>query len=265
MLKELNPCVRFIDKTENIRFGHETVTHESRFIYVWEGSCDISFDGKRHHIKSGDALYLPPCQTYTLRGASSASLEVIRFDLTSQCEENASDEAVKKALFAPFDSVIYVQALDCRALLEALEKALVSPSKFSCDRASCLMKEILLVLAEESEKEHGLTPLTRKIVDYVNEHFAEAEITNQEIAAHFGYHPYHISRVMREESGKTLKAYIIWYRLHLASKMLSLTDASIADVARASGFESQSYFSKMFREEFGTTPGEYRKAHTRQE
>ena len=37
MLKDLNPYVRFIDKAENVRQGHETIARDCRFIYILEG------------------------------------------------------------------------------------------------------------------------------------------------------------------------------------------------------------------------------------
>jgi AraC-like DNA-binding protein len=40
-------------------------------------------------------------------------------------------------------------------------------------------------------------------------------------------------------------------------------DATIGEVAYAVGFNSQSYFSRSFREEFGTSPSRYRKEGVR--
>ena len=262
MLKDLNPYVRFIDKCENARYGHETIASDCRFIYVLKGSCELSFCGKRHHIKEGDAVYFPPREPYLLRGQSSSSLLVVRFDPWGEKASDGGAARSQKRIFAPLDRPLLVSGVDCRESLHMLESCVVLPSRYATDHASCLMKGILLLLAEQSEKEEKLTSLTRRILDYVEENFASPSLTNQDIAARFGYHPYHISRVVRSETGKTLKAYIIWYRLQVAAGMLSFTDTPIADVAHASGFESQSYFSKMFREEFGCTPGEYRKAHT---
>ena len=274
MLGKLNPFVRFIEKAESNRFVHETAAHDCRLIYVLEGCCDMIIDGKRCHIQENDAVYLPPYTFYALRGSTAATLLAVHFDLTGKYEEYADSLQIissaelaacarlKQELFAPFDSAFTVHSLDLRSLAERMQSMLVLPSPYARDRASGLMKEILLLLLERRENENGISPLTKKIVEYVYAHFAETEVTNQEIATRFGYHPYHISRVMRKETGKTLKAFIISYRLQVAANMLALTDVMIADVARACGFESQSYFSKMFREEFKTTPGDYRKAHT---
>ncbi len=274
MLGKLNPFVRFIDKTESLRLAHETAAHDCRLIYVVEGCCDMVLDGRKYRVGENDAIYLPPYTTYAARGATSATFEVIHFDLTGKYAEYVDSlqtllpselsacKRLEQEVFAPFHAVMIVESIDLHALLESMKGHIVLPTPYARDRASGVMKEILLQLIEEHERERDVSPLAGKILDYVYEHYTDAEVTNQDIAARFGYHPYHISRVLRKETGKTLKAFIISYRLKVASNMLSLTDMTIADVARACGFESQSYFSKMFREEFGITPGDYRKAHT---
>lgn len=253
MLKKMNPFVRCIDRAENVRFGYETVAHDCRFIYVLDGYCDIMFDGEHHLIKEEDAVYLPPYTPYTVRGAVSASLFILHFDLTGKYEaykdslqtlsvvDPASCAKMEQEVFAPFDRAAIVRAIDLRALLSDIEKIIVLPPPYARDHASCLTKELLLFFAEQNDQENDTSLLTKKIIDYVDAHFADAKITNQDIAAHFGYHPYRIRCVMRKETGKTLKTYIIWYRLDIAANMLSVADTSITDIADVSGFESQSY------------------------
>jgi transcriptional regulator GlxA family with amidase domain len=40
--------------------------------------------------------------------------------------------------------------------------------------------------------------------------------------------------------------------------LLRTTDLQVAEVAYATGFNDPNYFSRMFRQEFGQTPGEVR-------
>jgi AraC-like DNA-binding protein len=46
-------------------------------------------------------------------------------------------------------------------------------------------------------------------------------------------------------------------RLERASRLLREGKHSVSEVAYQVGFESLSYFSKSFQEEFGTSPSEY--------
>ena len=53
--------------------------------------------------------------------------------------------------------------------------------------------------------------------------------------------------------------YIREFRILFAKQMLKNTDSSITDIYMQCGFDSPSYFSKMFKQSTGMTPTEYRK------
>ena len=92
---------------------------------------------------------------------------------------------------------------------------------------------------------------------YIRENCGD-EISNTEIGAIFGYHPFYISRVLKEKKGITLRQYIIAYRLKAAKRMLELGTKSAAEIAEDCGFTDASYFAKTFKAAFGETPKEYR-------
>ena len=56
----------------------------------------------------------------------------------------------------------------------------------------------------------------------------------------------------------SLYAYLREYRLQTAQKLLTETDASIAEIAHRVGYENPNKFSSAFRQVFGMTPTEYR-------
>lgn len=53
--------------------------------------------------------------------------------------------------------------------------------------------------------------------------------------------------------------YIIKARLEAAQRLLTFTDRKIREIALEVGFENEMYFSRLFRQKTGVTPGEYRK------
>jgi LacI family transcriptional regulator len=60
--------------------------------------------------------------------------------------------------------------------------------------------------------------------------------------------------------GRTINDEIRRQRLRQARERLITTQEPVAEVARESGFESLDHFYRSFREEFGETPGDCRKA-----
>lgn len=68
-------------------------------------------------------------------------------------------------------------------------------------------------------------------------------------------------RRWRETMGITPARYALGLRLQEACRLLLETGGSIAEVARACGFEDEFYFSRCFRRQFGVPPRSYRQEH----
>ena len=107
----------------------------------------------------------------------------------------------------------------------------------------------------------GEYKLAKSVIEYVRDHYARAELSNQMIADEFHYHPYHVSRVMKAYTQKTLHEYLMDYRLEMAKNYLITTSLSVTDIAEKIGFASYTYFIKLFREKTGQSPLQYRQTH----
>lgn len=59
--------------------------------------------------------------------------------------------------------------------------------------------------------------------------------------------------------GCTVHEYINNRRLERAAELLRNSTKSVGEIAFQSGFSSQNYFSRLFREKYGTSPAKYRK------
>lgn len=100
-----------------------------------------------------------------------------------------------------------------------------------------------------------------KVIDYIHENYHLTTLTNTEIAGHFNYHPYYLSNLMKQTTGKTLHQHLKHYRIRIAKNYLITTDLDINTISWKSGFHSAAYFIKTFREYTGVTPKVYRQKH----
>ena len=71
-----------------------------------------------------------------------------------------------------------------------------------------------------------------------------------------------LNRKVKSITGMNTAAYIKQSRLGHAQILLRNPDKSIGDIVLMCGFESASYFTKLFKEKFGMTPSEYKKEHS---
>ena len=81
-----------------------------------------------------------------------------------------------------------------------------------------------------------------------------------EIAAIVGVHPTHLARTFKKHYRTTVGEYVRRLRLDWATRRLSESEDSIADIASAAGFYDQSHFSHLFKQHTGYTPAEFRAA-----
>ena len=79
-----------------------------------------------------------------------------------------------------------------------------------------------------------------------------------EIANTVGVHPTHLARTFKKHYRTTVGEYVRRLRLDWATRRLSETEDSIAEIASSAGFYDQSHFSHLFKLHTGFTPAEFR-------
>ena len=69
-------------------------------------------------------------------------------------------------------------------------------------------------------------------------------------------------RIFKTVLGLTPSQYFEQYRLSIAVSLLLNTQESIMEISGACGFQSPSYFAKLFRNRYGMTPSRFRTSQT---
>ncbi len=96
------------------------------------------------------------------------------------------------------------------------------------------------------------------MLSFIQENYAE-KLTLEQIADAASISTRECLRCFRESIRQSPMDYLIEYRVQVAKKLLETTSFSITDIALRCGFNSNSYFTKVFRRSCGKTPNAYRK------
>lgn len=104
-----------------------------------------------------------------------------------------------------------------------------------------------------SPEEHEL----RVMVSYLHLHYAE-DITLNEIAGAANIGRTKCCSLFKENTNLSPMEFLNTYRLEKAREKLAMPGSRVGDTATSCGFNSLSYFTKMFRRKYGVTPKEYR-------
>jgi len=110
----------------------------------------------------------------------------------------------------------------------------------------------------------ALSPRMRaRLDDYIHQCLS-GELSIARIAKAVGYSPYHLCRVFRVATGRTLWQYVLECRVAEARKMILRHHwMPLAQVAQSCGFGSYSQFVAAFRKVQWQTPSQFRRSRTR--
>ncbi len=98
------------------------------------------------------------------------------------------------------------------------------------------------------------------IVQYINENYNTiGDIA--EIADKFYISKYHLCRYFKKNLGIPLVSYLNTVKIRHACTMIRSGSVKLTEVAMQCGFNSSSYFCKVFKKETGISPAEYRVRH----
>ena len=92
---------------------------------------------------------------------------------------------------------------------------------------------------------------------YIRIHYP-AKITLQDLADQVYMSLTYFCKIFKDKTGRTPGAFIADVRIDESRKLLRDPNVSISDIPGCVGFESQSYFTRVFKKIEGCTPGKYR-------
>ena len=92
---------------------------------------------------------------------------------------------------------------------------------------------------------------------YIDEHFTE-KLSLEDMAIKTGFSKFHFSRLFKKYTNYNFSDYLCLRRVREAETLLQRPDIPITDVAITSGFSSISTFNRIFKQQKGCSPSEYR-------
>ena len=207
--------------------------------YVSYDRCLVNQRGNIHSFKTDEPRV---CQCYA--GVREIIYPIRRGGITVgdiAVSGYRADEALEREYNEPLRQRSLIDADIPRRITDALIPPLVT-----------VVEKLLTYPPRSGDSEFN------KILNYLAEH--HRDVTLDGLATYLNRSRSHVSHVFKKQCGSTLRAYCNSLKLSDAARMLSDTDMSVTEVALASGFDDVSYFIRLFREKYGTSPHKHRTA-----
>ncbi|MBE6601133.1 MAG: AraC family transcriptional regulator [Ruminococcaceae bacterium] len=218
-------------------------------IYVMEGEITLLLDGKRETLQKSELILLSPYTVhgFTVDGDSRAWVGVF------------SDEYI--ATFATTNQELQFSKFRCDPALEAhLRQQLFfegQPEHYLCISALYAVCHACVNGAEPLGTRAN-RKLVNEIVSYIAEHL-ESDLSMGDLARHLGYEYHYFSSVFHQCFGMDFKKFLNRFRYERACTLLLDRDCDVTEIYRACGFSGLRNFNRVFKEQSGCTPSEYRK------
>ena len=95
----------------------------------------------------------------------------------------------------------------------------------------------------------------------IEEYYSQG-ITLEEVARKLSVTPEYLSRQYRKETGRSFTEEVRGVRVEKVKTLLLGTDLNMTQIAAMTGFSDPKYMSKVFKEEMGMLPADYRQENS---
>lgn len=108
------------------------------------------------------------------------------------------------------------------------------------------------------QKEEQQKKMKEEILDYLEIHYRDVDLSQTYVADAFRISTYTLSRMFKSQVGVGFTEYVNSKRLEYAKELLLTTTYSVHEIAFMVGFENDNYFSRLFKTNVGISPTTFR-------
>lgn len=244
---------------------------EMELVYIKKGRGSVTVQLQPYPVSAGCIALIPPGTLHAIDGAPGSRMEYENILFSRELLLSAAGDWCDSACLRPLISgrASLPPVLHPGEPLHSQSAACLDEADAACSAAApgypLLVKAALyrLFYALYTGAGEQLTvppPETERIkqtLAFVEAHRRE-KLTVAQAADDAGYSPAHFMRFFKAAVGQTFVEYVTDCRLSAAARALAETNAPVQQIAGDEGFESLSYFCRLFRRKYGVSPGRYR-------
>ncbi len=250
-----------------IKRAAEELFENSCFLFVCGRSGTVQIEDTPYVLKTNILFHVGSNQTIRL-DAAGGELEYFAVAYRAELPPNAGRELVAEFVQAsPFIQTVSVRVRNSSAVnLLFLEITDVwntrEPSGY-LQAKKCFYQILCSFYGERVPQEtpEAEIDIFAKVRQYIQENFSERNMV-EHLASSLCVTRTTLHDQFRKNIGISPQQYIMQLRLDCACRALSNTRTPIDEIAACCGLRDKSYLSRVFKQKYGMTPGEYRKRYT---
>lgn len=224
-------------------------------VFLLKGKMTYVADGITYELEENDALLLPP-GTIRERDKSNEPAKYIIFNFFPFEDKKIDLDIYIKSAVTP----------NIRKLLSLYPYSFTSnfsePNTHEKEKTRQLMYNILnciLIELMDNRRYDTKNPHVLKAIKYINNNIT-APLSLKDVSQAIYLSKEYTAKIFKEEMGCTVTEYINEQKMIIAKDMLNSDEITLRDTALNLGFENYSYFSRIFKKHFNTSPAKIKKS-----
>ncbi|UYQ95067.1 AraC family transcriptional regulator [Chitinophaga horti] len=255
--------IQFLASEHSVTFGEHEPNHRIDFYaLVWfkEDAGSHFIDFETYPIQKDTVYLIGKHQVHSIPSKDRPDARVIVF---TEDFYHLIEEPYLRLLFLPFNNVGIVIPDEMVEPMAALFRLIVLEYEGGGEPALLLkyMTALLMHLYRFSKQSPGGVAMyderVEKLFRLLDENYKE-ERSVSFYADKIGITPKRLNEIVREKFGFTVSQIIYHLLLIEAKREIGHGRKSIKEIAYELGFSEQSYFSRFFKKQTGTTPENFR-------
>ncbi|GGI65343.1 helix-turn-helix domain-containing protein [Enterococcus alcedinis] len=202
------------------------------------------------YLQSEEALIELKKISFDILITDICMLNMTGLELIKEIQKQKEFEAIVVSAYHNFDYAKESIDLGVRTYL-------TKPIDF--EKLSTVIEKII----DESPK-HGIeqreqfSKVTNQLIAVIQEDYVSDLYLNG-LAEKLHYNAAYLGQLFQKEVGEPFNLYLLNYRIEKAKELLHQTEWSVDEISHAVGFQTPTYFIRMFKNHIGLTPLKYRK------
>ena len=252
--------------------------NEYEIYFLVEGERYYFIGSQTYHVKKGGLVFIDRGLVHQTSQAGNESHDRILIGLENTVLApflSLTGELSLSHFFEEHCGVLQLNEEDARTVLGYLERIAAELQKKERGYRLMVLSSLAAILcyAHRLFLKNGEMPLAaplsaspkhRKVDEaaaYITEHYREP-LSLEGVAGHLFVSKCYLSRIFKEAAGFTVVEYINLCRVRQARRLLLETSMSITELAEYLGFESITYFERVFKKYTLISPLKYRKIYS---
>lgn len=218
---------------------------------AYKGEATLRVDGAEYLLTPGTLFITFPFQQFEIIDHGNFTYLYISFGGVG-AEKLLSQFEVKKERMV-FESFSHITDFWMTSIRR------INPGNILILTESVLLYTLSYINQFEQKVENGINPKFDEILQYIQNNFADPELSIGKLADIFCFNKKYLSALFAKNMPLKFTEYLTKIRIEHAIKLLEDDQISVAELASRCGFTDAFYFSKIFKKITGISPSKYQK------